>query len=167
MPVTQHQRSWTTCSVAEPEIASYADSRRALPSPRGRHRSCHLRRRHFRRSLVGPKVRRGAPRTFVPRHRPRCQRRTDTPWSPAALVCCGGRDRCDESCDGDDHSGGQHDPSDSINTITLLPETSYRLDNYHCAGPAKNSGEKRVIVGPRKTTTKGREEGKRGQLPQA
>jgi len=36
-----------------------------------------------------------------------------------------------------------------------------------CAGAAKNGGEKRVIVSPRKTTTKGRKQGKRGQLPQA
>jgi len=35
----------------------------------------------------------------------------------------------------------------------------YRLDNRHCAGAAKNSGEKRVIVSPRKTTTKGRKQG--------
>jgi pimeloyl-ACP methyl ester carboxylesterase len=35
-----------------------------------------------------------------------------------------------------------------------------------CAGAAKNSGEKRVIVSPRKTTTKGRKQGKRGQLPE-
>jgi hypothetical protein len=37
----------------------------------------------------------------------------------------------------------------------------------HCAGAAKNSGEKRVIVSPGKTTTKGRKQGKRGQLSQA
>ena len=48
----------------------------------------------------------------------------------------------------------------------VSPKTSYRLDNRHCAGDTKNSGEKQVIVGQRKTTTKACEQGKRDQVPQ-
>jgi hypothetical protein len=55
---------------------------------------------------------------------------------------------------------------DSAHPMTS-PCTSYRLNNRHCAGAAKNSDEKQVIVSPRKATTKGGEQGKRNQLPQA
>jgi hypothetical protein len=46
------------------------------------------------------------------------------------------------------------------------PKT-YRLDNGHCAGAAKNSGEEKVIAIQRKTKTKACEQGKCDQLPQA
>ncbi len=49
---------------------------------------------------------------------------------------------------------------------SVSPKTSYRLDNRHGAGDTKNSGEKQVIVGQRKTTTKPCEQGKRDQVPQ-
>jgi hypothetical protein len=55
-------------------------------------------------------------------------------------------------------------PSAATNDLT---STSYRLDNRHCAGAAKNSDEKEVTVGQRKATTKAREQRKRDQFPQA
>jgi hypothetical protein len=44
---------------------------------------------------------------------------------------------------------------------------SYRLDNRHCAGEAKNSDEKQVVVSQRNATTKARKQGKRDQLSKA
>src|SRR6516165_10335497 len=37
---------------------------------------------------------------------------------------------------------------------TSPPQTSYRLDNRDCGGAAKNSGENRVVVSPRKTASR-------------
>ena len=47
----------------------------------------------------------------------------------------------------------------------LSPQTSYRLDNRHCAGAAKNSDENQVAAIQRKAKTKTREQGKSDQLP--
>jgi hypothetical protein len=44
---------------------------------------------------------------------------------------------------------------------------SYRLDNGHCAGAAKNSEEKQIIASQRKAKTKACKQGKRDQFPQA
>jgi hypothetical protein len=49
----------------------------------------------------------------------------------------------------------------------LTENVSTRLDNGHCAGAAKNSGEEKVIAIQRKTKTKACEQGKCDQLPQA
>src|SRR6516162_263119 len=48
---------------------------------------------------------------------------------------------------------------------TSPPQTSYRLDNRDCGGAAKNSGENRVVVSPRKTKTKGQQAGKAQSTP--
>jgi hypothetical protein len=49
----------------------------------------------------------------------------------------------------------------------ISPKMSYSLDNRHCAGDTKNGGEKQVIVGQRKTTTKAGEQAKRDQVTAA
>src|SRR5215813_11627401 len=44
-------------------------------------------------------------------------------------------------------------------------QTSYRFDNCHCAGRAKDSDEQEVALSRRKTTTKRSQRRERGQLP--
>jgi len=44
---------------------------------------------------------------------------------------------------------------------------SYRFDNRYCAGEAKNSDEKQVVVSQRNATTKARKQDKRDQLSKA
>ena len=47
----------------------------------------------------------------------------------------------------------------------LSPQTSYRLDNCHCARPAKDSDEHQVTLRRRKTTTKRSQRREHDQLP--
>ena len=44
-------------------------------------------------------------------------------------------------------------------------KTSYRFDNHHCDGTAKNSDEEQITLDQCKPTTEAREQGKSDQLP--
>jgi hypothetical protein len=46
----------------------------------------------------------------------------------------------------------------------ISPQTSYRFDNCHCAGRAKDSDEQQVALPRRKTTTKRSQRRERDQL---
>jgi hypothetical protein len=47
----------------------------------------------------------------------------------------------------------------------ISPQTSYRFDNCHCAGRAKDSDEQQVALHRRKTTTKPSQRREHDQLP--